>query len=372
MLKCVYVPVHNSCIFFVLKIYYLFLRFIEKNFDCLLMNTSFIHIDHASMTPKYKQIIESIHEALENKILKAGQKIPSINEITQQYDLSRDTVLTAFGDLQSRGVIVSRPGKGYYIKKSDVSQKRKIFLLFDKLTSYKEVLYESFIATLQKRDKVEMFFHNFNNALFESLVRENVGQYTDYVVMPIPSRTVAPVLELIPKDKLYILDRGRRLFGRQYPSVCQNFKEDILSALRSGTDLLKKYNAFYMLLPEHSHFPNALIRGFRQFCKENGITHYVMNKLMDDHIEKNNAYLVLDDRNLVKIVKDAYAQGFAIGRDIGIISYNDTPLKSIVANGITTISTDFEKMGQSMADLILNKKKDHVDNPSSLIRRNSL
>lgn len=354
------------------KIYCYFYIPLKKNLNFSLMDTSFIHIDHASTTPKYKQIIESIHEAIENKILKAGHKIPSINAITQKHGLSRDTVLTALGDLQSRGIIVSAPGKGYYIKKSDVNQKRKIFLLFDKLTSYKEVLYESFIANIQKRDKVDMFFHNFNNALFESLIKENIGQYTDYVIMPIPSKTIAPVLELIPKDKLYILDRGRRLYGKKYPSVCQHFKEDILSALRSGKDLLEKYRAFLMLVPDHSHVPNELIRGFRQFCKENSITHNVSRQLENGHVEKNNAYLVLDDRNLVKIVKDAYQQGFIIGKDIGIISYNDAPLKSIVANGITTISTDFEQMGQSMASLILNKKKYHIDNPSMLIRRNSL
>lgn len=336
------------------------------------MTTSFIHIDHASMVPKYKQIIESIHKALESKTLKAGQKIPSINEISQKYELSRDTVLTAFGDLQSRGVIVSRPGKGYYIKKADINQKRKIFLLFDKLTSYKEVLYEAFVANLQKRDKVEMFFHNFNNNLFESLIRDSAGQYTDYVIMPIPSKTIAPVLELIPQDKLYILDRGRKLFGRQYPSVCQNFKEDIFNALSSGIDLVRKYCAFYMLTPEHSHFPNSLIKGFRLFCKEHNITHYVVGQLPGGRTEKHNAYLVLDDKNLVKIVKDTYAQGLEIGSDVGIISYNDTPLKSIVANGITTISTDFEQMGRSMAELIMSKRKDHIDNASALIRRRSL
>lgn len=217
-----------------------------------------------------------------------------------------------------------------------------------------------------------MFFHNFNTSLFKSLIRENVGSYTDYVIMPIPTKTIAPALDLIPKDKLYILDRGRRLFGKKYPSVCQNFRDDIYNALTSGIDLVKKYEAFYMLIPELSHFPSTLVKGFSQFCKDNNIAHAVVKQLPDNITKKGNAYLVLDDRNLVKIVKNAHAQNFEIGTDIGIISYNDTPLKSIVANGITTISTDFNLMGKHMAELILNKGKDHIDNPSSLIRRKSL
>lgn len=336
------------------------------------MSASLIHIDHTSMIPKYKQIIESIHFALQNKKLKAGHKIPSINEIAQKHVLSRDTVLTAFNDLQSRGVIVSRPGKGYYIKKSDINQKRKIFLLFDKLTSYKEVLFDSFVSTLLKKDKVEMFFHNFNPVLFESLIRENLGQYTDYVIMPIPTKTISAALELIPKDRLYILDRGRQLYGKKYPSVCQNFKNDITNALTSGIDLLKKYSAVYMVTPEHSHYPKTLVKGFNLFCKEHHIKHGVLKQFPGNKIQKGNTYLVLDDRNLVKIVKEANLHNLILGTDVGVISYNDSPLKSIVANGITTISTDFEQMGRSMAELIIKRKKEHIDNPCSLIRRNSL
>ena len=39
-----------------------------------------------------------------------------------------------------------------------------------------------------------------------------------------------------------------------------------------------------------------------------------------------------------------------IGKQVGIISYNETPLKKIILNGITTISTDFEAMGIEAAN----------------------
>jgi DNA-binding LacI/PurR family transcriptional regulator len=58
--------------------------------------------------------------------------------------------------------------------------------------------------------------------------------------------------------------------------------------------------------------------------------------------------------------------------DIGIISYNDTPLKKVVANGITTISTDFVAMGKTLAQLVMSKKRTQLENSSSLIVRGSL
>jgi len=60
------------------------------------------------------------------------------------------------------------------------------------------------------------------------------------------------------------------------------------------------------------------------------------------------------------------------GSDIGIISLNDTMLKEIVLGGITTISTDFKKMGDRLAEMIMNKEKSQVRNPASLIKRFSV
>jgi DNA-binding LacI/PurR family transcriptional regulator len=62
----------------------------------------------------------------------------------------------------------------------------------------------------------------------------------------------------------------------------------------------------------------------------------------------------------------------AVGEEIGIISYNETPIKKIILNGITTISTDFAEMGRMAAQLILKGSKEHVAVPFCLTLRSSL
>lgn len=52
-------------------------------------------------------------------------------------------------------------------------------------------------------------------------------------------------------------------------------------------------------------------------------------------------YILPNDNDLVHLLKAAKTQKLIVGEDIGVISYNDTPLKEVVAEGITTISTDF-------------------------------
>jgi DNA-binding transcriptional regulator YhcF (GntR family) len=331
----------------------------------------YIKIDVDSPVPKYKQIVNSFHNALEDKLLKKDQKLPSINELSQKFQLSRDTVLSAFNDLQARGIIVSKHGKGFYISKENPSQQHKIFLLFDKLTAYKEDLYQAFKAELKRKGSVEIFFHNFNTKAFDTLIKDSIGNYTAYVVMPIPTKTIAETLELIPKDKLYILDRGRKMYGQYYPSVCQSFKKDVYNALVSGLKQLKKYDKLILMFSEDGHAPIDIKRGFEQFCNEYKFDHKVTTNI-DREVKKGEAYLVLEDKKLVTLVKQTQERGYKLGKDVGIISYNDTPLKSVVANGITVISTDFDAMGRNIASLVLNRKKDHIENPCSLILRASL
>ena len=61
-----------------------------------------------------------------------------------------------------------------------------------------------------------------------------------------------------------------------------------------------------------------------------------------------------------------------MGKDVGVMAFNDTPLKEVLANGITVISTDHEQMGRSAATLILEGTIAQIKNPFGLIRRGSL
>jgi len=73
--------------------------------------------------------------------------------------------------------------------------------------------------------------------------------------------------------------------------------------------------------------------------------------------------------NLIKICR---SKKLMVGKDVGIISYNETPLKEILLNGITVLSTDHAKMGESAARLILENRKEKIKNPFSLLIRKSL
>ena len=60
-----------------------------------------IRIKKKTGTPKYKQIIASIEQAIISGSIKKGDQLPSLNSIKDTHKLSRDTVLMAFNELKT-------------------------------------------------------------------------------------------------------------------------------------------------------------------------------------------------------------------------------------------------------------------------------
>lgn len=329
-----------------------------------------IQIDDTLGIPKYRQIINSIYRGILSGNLKVGDKIPSLNQICMEYDLSRDTVMVAFNELKAKGVISSIPGKGYYINRTEINVDQRIFLLFDELNAFKEDLYTSFLNSLDARSNVDIYFHHFNYQVFKDLILQSAGNYTSYVIMPATFDYTADILSNLPKDQVYILDRKKEDLA-DYPVIYQDFETDVYNALKAAEDLLPKYKKLVMVYPGGKE-PEGRMTGFQKFCEERHIEYEILRSLINRNIQEGEAYFVPSDRNLVKLVKMATGNQFTLGKDFGIVSFNDTMLKEVVAGGITTISTDFELMGKTLAQMVSERSKAQLSNPAALIRRNSL
>lgn len=330
-----------------------------------------IKLDSNSHIPKYKQIIESILLAIKEERLVKGDKIASIGILCKHYKISQDTVLMAYNELKFRGIITSSVGKGYYVTGGSTEVTHNVFLFFDKLTAYKETLYDAFKNAFQGKGKVQIFFHFNNPKVFKSLIESVIGEFTDFVIMPVTEKNTIDTLSLLPRGKTIILDRGKKQFKNSYPYICQDFERDIYLILRQNEPLIKTFSRMILILHDQRDHLKDIARGFKDFCKQLPVKHEIINNVHEIQMCEGDVYIVVDDNDLIKIVKATQVNNLQLGKHIGLISYNETPLKEIIAGGITTISTDFVQMGQSMANMILTGKKDKIDNPFIMIRRNS-
>jgi DNA-binding LacI/PurR family transcriptional regulator len=118
--------------------------------------------------------------------------------------------------------------------------------------------------------------------------------------------------------------------------------------------------------------PEGMVIGFRTFCEKHQLNNEIIPNFDTKTIEKGAVFVIPSDLHLVQVIEQGKSQQLNLGTDYGIISFNDMPLKKVVENGITTISTDFKKMGTTLAKMVLSNEKKQIENPSDLIIRNSL
>jgi len=329
-----------------------------------------ISIQNNQGIPKYKQIIYSIEKTIEEGGLKKDEKLPSVNKVCLEFSLSRDTVLQAYEVLKKRGIIYAILGKGYYVKSTEVNIKQRIFLLFEELNIFKEDLYNSFMENIGKGVQIDIFFHHFNLQVFQKLINDSNGNYTKYVIMPTNLVGAAAIIKTLPVNEVYILDQTNPEL-KSFPAVYQNHLTDIYNGLLKGKSRLDKYQKLIMIFPGFRE-PLGMKMGFEKFCIDFAFDYEVITEFKNREIQKGEVYVIPTDRDLVQVIEKSKLQNLKLGTDFGIISYNETPLKKIVENGITTISTNFEEMGKILAEMILKGKKEQIENKSNLIIRNSL
>jgi DNA-binding LacI/PurR family transcriptional regulator len=352
-------------------------RFVILVLSGIIMTKNGLHPILTGNITLQQRIVTQLQQAVEKQLYAVGQQIPSITETMQEYGVSRVTVLQAYRQMQSRGIITSAPGKGFFVATSNIHTRHRVLVLFDELTPYKKVLYDAMQQALGQQGQLDIFFHHFNPRVFESVLREGIGSYTAYVVIPFEYDGLSPMLSFIPEGKLFLLDQGSKKIRKQYPSVCQDFNAGIEQPLRQSLPLLNKYERLYLLYGEPAHEALAYInadrlKGFTAFARTAPLSCKAICNNRPLQLHKGDVYLVLNDEDLVKLVEAVQERRMRVGVDVGIISYNDTPLKRIIAGGLTTISTDFYAMGEKVIDMIITKNHESLINAAKLIQRNSL
>lgn len=323
--------------------------------------------DESSSQTKLQQLIHAVSEAINLGILKEGNFLPSVNQLNKDSGISRDTIFKAYSILKQRSIISSTPTKGYFV----ASESYRVFVLLDDFSAFKEQLYKSFRANLPDNYSVDLLFHHYNPEVFSQLIQNSLGRYSTYVVMNIDNKNMEDVVRKIDPKKLLILDMGNDP-RNEVSSLTQDFNQAVYDCLSSGLELIRKYEEFILVFPQNTPHPVETIGAFDRFCNDNQLKHTVLDNIDNREVQPGQAYLVIKDSDLVKIVRDCKKNGYKIGSEVGIVSYNDTPMKEIVGAGITVISTDFIRMGKACAHFILSRERISEVIPTQLIIRGSL
>ena len=335
-------------------------------------------IDTTSKEAIYKQLVALVERALHDGHLEAGKQIPSMNELAAQLDISRETVKKAYGILVDRGLIVPKQGKGFYAADLQSSGHPQVLVIFDKLSVYKQTLFNAFAEPLGGKAEVTIVNHNQSLDLLEYYLDNYLDNFDYYVVTPhfpldaASQARAVKQLSRIPNRKLIMLDRIQPGYpGNNYGAVYQDFENDIYDGLVEGLGTARRIGKLRVITLPTSLYGSCIRKGIDRFSKEHGIPVEYLDTAPQD-IRTGDTFLVLNsqlDAGLVSLAHVNSESGLRIGEDIRIISYNEYEMNELILGGLTTVSTDFAQMGRMAAAMILNRKLEKIHCPFRMNKR---
>lgn len=332
-------------------------------------------IDDYSITPKYLQLTNSILQGIQSGQIKKDDILPSINEFSYTLETARSTIERAYNELKRMGLVKSVAGKGFFIAHTQFNLPVKVLLLFNKLSIHKKIIYDVFASTLGENAAIDFYIYNNDFNVFKKLLTDKSEHYSKCVIIPHFSENKEmgyQLIDTLPKEKLILMDKLADGIKGDFGAVYENFEADIFSALEQLRENLSKYHTLKIIFPLNAYYSKKILLGFIRFCQQYDFKHQVLNSLRQEKVEAGAVYINLAEEDLVELIEKIIEGNLQVGHDIGVISYNETPIKKIILDGITTISTDFKMMGEKAAELVLQNSIEHIQIPFKVTLRNSL
>ena len=149
-------------------------------------------------------------------------------------------------------------------------------------------------------------------------------------------------------------------------------KEQLIALLENQLNLFNKYHSFKLVVSEEDYFDPALINGCSEFCESQGMDFQVLDGLESEDVCEGVIYFTLDDQDLVRAIKYAELNKLEIGKQVGLIAFNDSHFKEILVGGISVLSNQPIRMGEMAAQLINSTDKSSYELELLFIPRKSL
>jgi DNA-binding transcriptional regulator YhcF (GntR family) len=329
--------------------------------------------------PIYKQLVQQFENKIKTGKLVPGESVPSMNELAEEVGISRETAKKVYSILRDRGYLEPHQGKGFYVKNPEGARRTSILVLFDKMSIYKQSTLNAFLKGIGEETETTILIHNKNIDLYEYYLNLNLDQFDYYVVTPhfdFDEETQKKMVKLtsrIPNRKLIVLDYLPSELKGNFGAVYQDFHNDAYYGLQQGLDKLKKAGKLRVITLKESLYGQFVRKAVERFCSDYGIYAEYMTEPPTD-INKKDVFLLINsqlDSGISDLADNIDAKNLKVGKDVFIISYNEFPFNKVVLGGLTTISTDFVKMGELAAQMIVEKRLFKQKCDFGMIRRST-
>ena len=324
---------------------------------------------------KYAALANELRRSIKEGVYKTGEKLPSENELTVKYGISRQTVRQAMGILENEGLTLRVRGSGTYVKSRAASRVKShnVAVITTYISEYifpsilqgiDEILsenrYSSVVAATRNRVDNErrileqLADKNIDGIIVEgtktALPNPNIDLYHTLYDMGIP---VVFINGFYPelKNPIYVVADDRRggydacvyLIKNGYKKIAGIFKSDDIQGHRryaGFTEAMREYNM---------EFTDDNILWYTTETCSSIISSSALQTIGDC-----DAVICYNDEIAINVISILREAGRQIPKDTGVISFDNSKYSNISAVKITSLSNPKEQIGRTAAIKLLN------------------
>lgn len=111
-------------------------------------------IDAMSRVPVYEQIVDQTEKFILAGVLKPGDKIPSVRNLSIELSVNPNTIQKSIAELDRKGLIFSVPGKGCFVAES--AKEALTAVKRGEMTDIKNRIKELLLAGITKEELISL------------------------------------------------------------------------------------------------------------------------------------------------------------------------------------------------------------------------
>jgi len=350
-------------------------------------------MDNQNGKLKYFILMEDLKEEMRSGKIKPGQKLSSENQLSSQYQVSRHTVRKALSILQNEGYIIAEQGKGTFC--ADTVTTRGNSKIIAVVTTYiSNYIFPKLIAGMDEiltRQGYTLILKNTKNSraleieALEDLLKKNVDGiiiepsksqiysrhleiYNQFEACHIPIVFIhstypqfkgKPCVELDDEKGAYLLTEYLIRLGHR--NLVGIFKTDDSQGFRRHIGFVKALNDHRL-----SYDPQKVIwyHTEDQFLKPKAeILDMVEKQVLFDGVVCYNDQIAFEVLGVLK------SKGIQVPRDVSITGFDNIQKVDEGGIGITSIEHPKEKLGEMVADYMLELLVGKIPDKDNVMRR---
>lgn len=350
---------------------------------------------------KYGDLIHYLENLMAEGKLNAGDRLPSENELTERFGISRQTVRKAIGLLEEQGTVRRVRGSGTYVsfdRRENLERRNRIAVMTTYVESY------IFPKTIQGIEKI-LFERGYSVQI--SFTNNTLEREKNVLTDLINRDDVAGIIvegtkSGLPNPNLYLY---RQLMNRKIPIVFINtFYPELAVPHVSLNDVKAAETAVNYLIGKGHENIGAILKlddgqgrlrylGYLKAMEAAGLPvtdsrlvwidtdeskqlNYCRDKILN-RVEECSALFCYNDQIAFQLIRMLCERGIRVPEDVSVISVDDSDLALHSEVQITSLPHPKEKLGAKAAEVLLDmiegkKSANTVEFDTRVVERQSV